>query len=314
MKMSHLRVKPALPIDRKEHIFTGEEAVVSRVWSKKLPWLDGLVERKQEMRNPVQRGVGPGHDRALVGFCGNGNWVHTLEDKQEEYSYFVFASINFANSLFPENIINPRHFRVIAEGELKKFAIYSGYVRDETDVLERKRKAMELYYTSGMDCNTIRNTADRIENKLNQECERLGGEISNAGPGILHPELNYQVQDGKTIFFEVEGIRMNAAVESVVSMPKGKQKKKALRCLIEAYACAINSELKVYEIFLQSCKYTSAVPYFARKLLESKSFLNAVAKMFKSIEKDYKKLEILNEAPSFFVKDVRAARHLGFVD
>lgn len=212
---------------RKEPLCQGDEARVSRVLSSRYA---GMVERLQGVSCPKT----PGHNFTLMagnvqlGICDAGS---------RRYHIQKFLSMVFAGAILPENFANYRELRVGARSGRWSAATYSDFVPDDTRVRARRqensRRYNEILRSAGprkatdfcISCNLA-------ERRMNPELSRLAKTASAAGMGMAHPEANYHVCGGRTVFFEVDRLDLDAALPAALASTRGKGALETLSLII----------------------------------------------------------------------------------
>jgi hypothetical protein len=188
---------------KREQIFTGDQAQVSRIWTKGKH--NGLVERRSV-----------GEDFLFTYNSIKGEDDHkrgnTIIIEGGSSSVLKYISTKVAGAFFPGNFVNYREIRI---GK-KRTNVYSDFVDDTTGASQRKREAMERYYRENnwRIRDRIRDTADKKEHELAPQLKTKIEEVETAGICMKHPEANYQIDSqGRIVFFEVDGIKIVKALD-----------------------------------------------------------------------------------------------------
>jgi hypothetical protein len=196
-------IKYAQPVEGKRELMCGtDEARVSRIHAPGSQY-DGMVERLQ-----------PAEDKKPTSprfFIKNPTYLEIyFGSPMLHYHYFKFLSLVAAKSLFPSNFCDAGELRVFHRRGKLQTAMYSDFVDDENGVIERRRLYMRAFYKSasesGEAANRVRAAMNERERQLNPDLAGLEGEISAAGIFLIHPECNYHISHGSTVFFEIGGI------------------------------------------------------------------------------------------------------------
>ncbi len=187
----------------KERLCESDEARVSLLRSPKK--YAGMVERLQE--------PGPSRQPMEMSFS------LTLTRNPSEGTYDIppafpasfilrFLAMRLARSIHPDNFINPREMRISAGKGGILAAMYSDFVPDETGVIGRRTEFSRMFYSvdTREEQMRVRKVADHAEHASNPALENCLRMMELSGIYIPHPEANYHVADGKTVFFEVTGI------------------------------------------------------------------------------------------------------------
>jgi hypothetical protein len=202
------------PQGRREPLCVGEEARISRIRSRNR--YDGMVERVQQL------GVDPGKGST----AGEGNFIFYLSpgDRMDDYHFpsilphyqvMKFLSLRFAKIVFPENFVDARQMRFFEEDGKRYAAMYSDFIPDSSGVIARRREAMLRFYeVDDALRQSIRESLDSAERRINPKLIQDMEMISKTGIGIPHPEANHHLAGSKNVFFEVEGIDISKAIQA----------------------------------------------------------------------------------------------------
>ncbi len=275
MKLTSLRIMPAPQIAKREHICNGEEARVSRVWTRNMPWLDGLVERKQQI------GRHTGREKTL--FHGN-DATNSIDDSQAHYHYFNYTALKLGRTLFPENFPDLRAHRVFGERGKQVFAYYSAFIPDTTGVIGRRAGNISRYYAiETLEARKeMRAEADARERLSSSALCRGMDALGKAGIVLDHPEANYH-EDGKgnAVFFEVQGLDVPKLVSALKCLSQGRKKERAHLFLAMNYAVFLGSMLEFFE------KSGSLKSYdrWTMNWLTKRSFQGIVHDIFEQLQK-----------------------------
>ncbi|MDO8553530.1 MAG: hypothetical protein Q7S22_01880 [Candidatus Micrarchaeota archaeon] len=197
-----MRIHCAPPVKTdKTQFFRGDEATVSRITGKGR--YNGMVERLQDM-NPYVESRFKAKD-------GKGLPILPVYSRDNEYHLLKFLAGLLTKRLFPDNFLSLRELRFFEEkGKFPVAVTYSDFVVDDTDAMKRATETSRLWYGADNDRTKlqIRSRADAYEHLLNPELSRLSDQFLAVGLDLAHPECNYHIAGGKTIFFEVEGLNL----------------------------------------------------------------------------------------------------------
>jgi hypothetical protein len=230
---------PVRGIGKRTPLCKGDEARVSRIClgsGKK-----DLVERVQSLHssNPfsehdfiilLRPGLGLAPDRNI-------RWLPA----SAAYHLQKFFSLRLAKALFPESFPECKEIRFFARSGRRLAAAYSGFVEDENGVVARRANNMRQYYrilhpqkdTERFEhARAFRTQCDERENTLNPALAPLVRRICTSGIIISHPEANYHMQNGKTVLFEANGIRLMRAYAASCASPNRKAALDALSTML----------------------------------------------------------------------------------
>jgi hypothetical protein len=212
---------------KRELMCKTDEARVSRI---RVPFskYDGMVERLQAVApftpDKDQR-FGIFHRRTPV--VGFDEPVLEIGSHMLAYHVLKFLALSVGKALNSRNFVNARELRVFRGNEGLYTAMYSDFVSDDNGVIGRRAKAMREYYGSEPKKSAkILKEADRLEHELNPRLSKCAKDVQVfAGVRIPHPESNYHLSGGETVFFEVCGIDIHraATVASEVGQFQGSQ-------------------------------------------------------------------------------------------
>jgi len=256
---------------RREPMCRTDEARVSRIRAPFSPY-DGMVERVQAVApsppGKTQR-FGIFHRRTPV----DGFDKPVLEIMSGMLSYHVlkFLALRVGRALDSRKFVNARELRVFRGDGGLHTAMYSDFVSDDTGVIRRRAKAMREYYgSSPKESAGVLKAADRREHRSNP---RLGKCVKDAqvftGVRIPHPESNYHLSNGETVFFEACGIdlRRAATVASEVGRYQGSQELLDIKHAMEAVSAiyAIVAKLIAKRV-CRDATHPEAVPASVRHI------------------------------------------------
>jgi hypothetical protein len=188
----------APPIEgvKKTLICKGDEARVSKFHTSK----GVMVERYQDFSRDV-----PPVSFFLSRLMFDGaECKDFFSPVDRRYFLIKYQALRLARMLFPDNFVKASSLHV----QDKSCAMYSEFVPDENGAKERIRQAMKRYYSTADTKKRLRiiEETNRKEQELNPELESLVKDIEATGISLAHPEANYHISGGKTVFFEVSGI------------------------------------------------------------------------------------------------------------
>ncbi|MFH1685817.1 MAG: hypothetical protein ABH983_05950 [Candidatus Micrarchaeota archaeon] len=124
------------------------------------------------------------------------------------YHIFKFQALRYARSLFPSNFISARELRISGSS----CNTYSDFVPDETGVIRRQTTARSMFdLAPETERHHVVEQANAIERELNPELLKLIKKFKSAGLTLAHPESNFHVSSGNTVFFEVTEIDIEVA-------------------------------------------------------------------------------------------------------
>jgi hypothetical protein len=249
---------PVRGLGKRTALCKGDEARVSRICLG--PGKKDLVERVQPFHNDVflsqefAISIRQGYDKV---------WPPS----DAAYHLQKFFSLRLAKALFPENFPECKEIRLFSRFGHMMSATYSDFVADETGVVARRAKNMKQYYRmlySPTDSESFGHAkafcsqCDETENKLNPALAPLVRKMHISGIGISHPEANYHIEGGKTVLFEVNGLRLMRAYAASCASPNRQAALDALStvlsiCILDCALCKMK-ELQTYYPFLYSAK------------------------------------------------------------
>ncbi len=223
------------PKGMRQVLCSTDEATVCRMKDAKFPRYEGMVERRQEVARA-------GNASGQTFFFGNGRFGYLFGPDSAAYHIGKFLALRAARALFPANFPDAAEMRLFRERGALHAATYSGFVPDETGVIERRRRAMREYYAarfaSDAERQGFKDRANGVERALNPGLVPLAEKIAGAGVVLSHPEANYHVSKGGTVFFEVEGLRVDDAVAAAFRAGVGAMP--ALEAVSAMYAMLVN--------------------------------------------------------------------------
>jgi hypothetical protein len=232
-------IKYAPPVEgRRELMCKTDEARVSRIRAPFSPY-DSMVERVQAVaaqHKGTTQNFGIFHRRTPV----EGFDKPALEIAPRMLAYHVlkFLALRAGMSLAGKNLVNARELRVFRRDGNLCTAMYSDFVDDGNGVIERRGRAMREYYASSLEERAvILKKADMLEHQLNPRLKECARNVQVfTGIRIPHPESNYHLSGGETVFFEACGIdiRRAATVASKLGFMKGHEEAFDIRHAIEA--------------------------------------------------------------------------------
>ncbi|MFH1394397.1 MAG: hypothetical protein ABIH29_05975 [Candidatus Micrarchaeota archaeon] len=228
-----MRIRVAKPPKgKREPICEGDEARVSRITTGKFK---GLVERLQPFRpelSPMQKrhlAFCDGQEQELIvpGFPFSVMGEEDTVFYSTKVSYHVLKALagRCAFSMFPENFVNTHELRFFQNNDGLQAATYSDFVPDDTGVIARIKAVKERYYAAMRDNNM--DASERIKAELD-EAELVGNpkiavirnQMEELGIFPSHPEANYHLNGGKTVFFEINSIDARKLFISLATDPK----------------------------------------------------------------------------------------------
>ncbi len=214
------------PEGKRKLLCKTDEATVSRIHTPgKLH--DGMVERLQR--------YGKTHDCETATFkirdLSRNYQTHQLikirselesvsEPSYTSYHIMKFMALRLARTLFPENFIDASELRLFEKEGERYAAMYSDFVGDDNNVVQRRKKTMSRFYAMCDDGRrySLLRSSDKKEHELNPDLAGAVRRLKKAGLIIPHPEANYHLSGGKTVFFEVEGINIGRLLGHIYSM------------------------------------------------------------------------------------------------
>ncbi|MEM4554589.1 MAG: hypothetical protein QXT25_01945 [Candidatus Anstonellaceae archaeon] len=235
---------PQLKIDKKKHIFTGDEAKVSKVTlSRPFFGKNVLVERKME----INKNQNPVLSPKVFFFYESGNLPRTVALSNSIHGQLLhYYSLKLAAALFESNFPKMRAVRFSCKGSRIFSSIYSDFVPDENAVIPRKAKAMKKYYS----LDESRRQQFKLMHEANEIklCNKLLPslvEISNAGFVLSYPLTNYHFAKGNCVFFEVDGIILDKLILHLDLLPQTslQVKRRACAYLALVLATAIHAQV-----------------------------------------------------------------------
>lgn len=192
---------------RRELLCVGDEARVSRLHTHNK--YDGMVERLSPVSDIESRFV--------VHF--GGNFDLSFYSSRVSYHLFKFLSLSLAKCLYPENIVNAPETRFFRRNGKLFAATYSDFVPDETGVIPRRAETMSKFYASPDDLrDAVRSVSDAKEHSLNPKLGAVVANLHSAGLYPPHPEANYHLTAGRTVFFEISEIELPTVYQRIISL------------------------------------------------------------------------------------------------
>lgn len=241
-----IKIKP--PVEgKREKITKGDEAEVSRLFCTKEKKYEGLVERFQRFpsfKDPrffLSLG-GRRKPRTDFLFYPTSLNCHILR----------YVAMNLSKEFFPDNFLDSRELRLSTSLNGRSIAAtYSPFVPDESGVIERwKRVRIDIdhavAHARGQDfflgpllaqqaLREVVNKANAHENKLNPQLQNLPNLMQESGIHLAHPQANYHVFSGNTVFMEAGGIDLVLIAKKAASL-KGKKREDVLGKISALYA------------------------------------------------------------------------------
>lgn len=201
-----IRKTPPVKGERERICRTGE-ATISRIHVPGMPY-DGMVERLQKIPKGGKRRVG--HFACGLAFPASSTSGYLMNDANAHYHILKFLALGAARLLFPRNLVNAPELRVFERRGSRYAATYSDFVPDESGVIERLGAARRRFYGAGAGRrDEVGREVDAEERRRNPQLEPLIEKIEMKGTFLLaHPEANYHLAYGNTVFFEVQGINV----------------------------------------------------------------------------------------------------------
>ncbi len=224
-----------------------DEAQVSRIRGSSARY-EGMVERLQ-----TNATVGRDHSFAIKGTNGDyhGNprsYEYRVSAESCIYHFGRFLALRAARALFPDNIVDVRELRMRRENGVLYSATYSDFVSDDNGVIKRRADTMREFYARTFASEDARRrfvaAADRAERRLNPDLEPLSSRIKEAGIGLSHPEQNYHLSDGTTVFFEIDDIDPKKVATAALEAGA----KQAIKAVANMYALTVK-HIAVLEMF-----------------------------------------------------------------
>ena len=275
MKLTPLQIMPAPQIAKREPICKGEEAKVSRIWTRNMPWLDGLVERKQPIGRHMCREKILFHDHDIT---------NSVDDSQVHYHYFNYTALRLGKVLFPENFPDICAHYIFKERGKPVFAYYSDFIPDTTGVIGRRAGNISRYHAIGKldDRKEMRAKTDAHE-RLSSKALCSGMEaLGRAGLVLNHPEANYHEDArGNAVFFEIDGLDLRKMISTLNALPEGKRKENAHLYLAMNYAIFLDSILE----FSAKANNLKSYDRWTINWLMKSSFQGIVRDIFQEIHK-----------------------------
>jgi hypothetical protein len=207
-------IKYAQPVDGKRELMCRtDEARVCRIRAPYSPY-DGMVERLQTVDDDKLM-----HPRF---FFKRSEFSDVyIATSSLHYHYYKFLSLVAAKSLFPENFCDAKELRVFKRRGKLRTAMYSDFVEDGNGVIERRRRYMREFYRLAKDSMGTADCHKAImnerERRINPDLAALEEKIGAAGIVIAHPECNYHLSQGSTVFFEIGGINIRESARMAAS-------------------------------------------------------------------------------------------------
>ncbi|MEW6721960.1 MAG: hypothetical protein AB1324_01725 [Candidatus Micrarchaeota archaeon] len=218
---------------KRERLCSSDEAEVSLMLSGRMK---GMVERLQAPGRDAER-----EGTFSISDFGGGDFVFMTGPSRADYHVLKALSLCLAGELFPGGFVDIAELRLSGRGGGIASASYSSLVPDESGVIGRRREAMERFYAAeGREAREdILFDADFEERRRNPMLRPLAGKAWIAGLRVPHPEANYHVSGGRTVFFEVDAIDMRRALAAAARSPESD----ATGYLAQIYAVVIKAWL-----------------------------------------------------------------------
>jgi len=207
-------IKYAPPVKGKRELMCRtDEAMVSRVRAPFSSY-DGMVERLQAVGIPQRDKVG----EIMFNLKFNPRipgCKYTPCDLM--YHLLKFLSLRAAKFRFPDNIVNAAELRLFTRKGTIHSAMYSDFISDDNGVIARRKEAMRKFYKkkSSQEKFKIVTDADNYEKKMNPDLVQLTRNIRRAGFTLCHPEANYHISNGATVFFEIDRINLDGVLDNL---------------------------------------------------------------------------------------------------
>ncbi|MBI5222913.1 hypothetical protein HY990_00670 [Candidatus Micrarchaeota archaeon] len=246
------------PPGKREHVFIGDEARVSRIWRPGSRF-DGMVERIQEISEIKTK------SRFRIGR----NQVIGTNDIN--YHLLKYLCSRLARTRFPGNFVDQSELRFFRRGKGPEYsATYSKFIEDTNNAKERRKKSMDNYYkTFDLDeerAKTLRDNGDQEERNKVPQMVQLIRKFEDAGFVLAHPEANYQIDAmGNVVFFEI------AQIEPEKIIPGNDNLDELLQmALIYAIIVKREAKSKLEQMMSKrgSALDTASADYLGRKYLE----------------------------------------------
>ncbi len=215
------------------------EARIRMVQDPSSPY-NGMVERLQ----PVAKGSGDLDFEIRVAR------LYHLAGPSSSFCHVArFLALRAANALFPGNIVDARELRMFRESGVLHAATYSPFVSDDNGVIERRGAAMREFYATEFSDSMAKlrfvEAKDTIERELNPELRFLPRRMKDAGIEPSHPEMNYHLSKGATVFFEIDGIDLGKAATAALDADADDQNgKPAMEAVAAIYALLVHLEAR----------------------------------------------------------------------
>ncbi|MEW6723081.1 MAG: hypothetical protein AB1324_07495 [Candidatus Micrarchaeota archaeon] len=225
------RISLAAPVrGRRERICRGEEAEISRMLGPKK--YAGMVERLQ-VHAPHS------YDMTFdISYARDSSFQPPRVSSGNPANHILrFLALRFARALYPENFVNARELRLSRKSGSLVSAMYSDYVPDEGGATGRRTEFLHRFHSEddrdGQD--RVRAEADALEHAANPMLRRDMRVMEVSGIIIPHPEANYHLSGGNTVFVEVLGIDVRRAFAVVSELSQRPEEPLALLSLM----CAV---------------------------------------------------------------------------
>jgi len=243
------------PVEGKRQSITeGDEAKISRIISTPERRYQGMVERIQEIN---ERDTGQ-PARLFLSLRGTKKALMEFQyyPCQLEMHMLRHIATRLAKILYPKNFINYRELRFFNDGDATFAANYSDFVSDENGALKRVedlRKRIrgtvrnesakhmilgQIYAMTAM--SRMIATGNKAEDRRNPELIEVSDAMMKEGIHVAHPQLNYHVSNGRTVFMEVGG------VDLVKSLAACQSRNKTVRTRALVHISALYSHLLRY--------------------------------------------------------------------
>ncbi len=198
---------------------------------------DGMVERLQPV---VSRPIDQDFGIIIPPYC------HLLRPSSSFYHVSRFLALKAAKALFPDNIVDARELRMFMRDGVQHAATYSGFVSDDNGAVQRHAESMRRFYetefASRQEEMEFIAKMDRVERAFNPELNWLPDAIRVVGLEPNHPEANYHLSNGKTVFFEINSIDLVKAAEA--ALDAGAAGKPAMEAVAAIYALLVHLEAR----------------------------------------------------------------------
>ncbi len=204
---------------RREFLCRGDEARVSRILEPG-PY-EGMAERIQTARldpkseDPLFRS----HFWVKQHYWDSSHAAN-FSPSLPSYHLLKFLTNCLAYSVFPSNFAAQRELRIFRKGELCVYAAYSDFVPDEGQAIQRKTRTRARYYQTMQERGRyaafpVREQGDEAERKRIPALIPTIERIENSGIILGHPEVNYHLSGDSLVFFDVDGIILDLALDAV---------------------------------------------------------------------------------------------------